>query len=212
MSTGLAESVTGTTGDLFGETPPDPDPVPDPDPEDEPVALAPVVDIDLGPDLDLDDSTVAASIDDLDDDEVRARLVKAERRAEYERSQRITSSRRLWETEATQHFPYSNPAEIKAESRTQFLTEAKRQDTAFRANAAPLLEKLRTQMDARVAKEVARIQAEKDAGWGTPTVGSGVTAPPGQIAQATAKEKLDRARSRRDMDGAVAALMEGGAI
>lgn len=158
--------------------------------EEEPAAVVPVV------------------IDDLDEDELRARLAKAEKRAEFEREQRVKSSRKTWAQEAAEHFPYSQPEQIQADSRRSFLEQAKVQDQAFRTQAAPLLEKLEADREKIRDEERQAARAEVSAGWGRATTGT----PVGPVDGEQTEQRLADARQKRSLVGSVKAMMDGRVI
>lgn len=146
--------------------------------------------------------------DDLSEDELRRRLVSAEKRAAFERDQRVKTARKTWIAEAKEHFPYSAPEKITADSRRSFLEEAKKQDADFRERAEPLLTKTQEteeKMRERIRKE---LEAEAAAAFGRPTVGSGGGASE-PAKQEDVDKRLDSARKSRDLIGATKALMDG---
>lgn len=176
----------------------------------DPVLLPADEDFDLGeiPDDDEPDSTAEFAVDDLTEDELRARLAKAEKRADYERTQRVTASKKTWAQEAAERFPYSQPDKITAESHRSFLEQAKAQDQAFRAQAAPLLEKLEADREAIREEERAAARAEVSTAWGSPTTGTVA----GPIDEGQMEKRLERSRQKRDLVGSVKALMDGRGI
>lgn len=145
--------------------------------------------------------------DDLSDDELRARVVKAEKSATYERNQRLAVARKTWVTEAKQHFPYSSPDSITADSRRTFLEAAKSQDADFRERAKPILE-LAEQKEEEIRTKIQEEEATKAANaWGTPhnQGGAGV----GNVTEEQTEKRLDSAYKRRDLVEAAKALMDG---
>lgn len=171
--------------------------------------LLPVSDPDDPADPDFEDPDESGSLELPDDPEaLKAQVVKLQRKAEHEAKLRVETGMKLWRQEATEHYPYSRPEQITAQSRTDFLRQAKQRDADFRTQAAPILARLKAEQAAKIASEVARIQAEKDKGWGIVTVGSTPGIPEGH----EAREKLEVARSKRDLKGVARALMDGGGI
>lgn len=144
----------------------------------------------------------------LSEDELRSRLAKAEKKAAFERSQRLSVARKSWITEAKEHFPYSKPEAIKADSRRAFLEAAKEQDADFRERAEPFLTKAEKDRE-ELKKELEAEMEEKYAkAYGKPTIGS-TTAGGESADQAQVDERLEGARKKRDMVGAARALMDG---
>lgn len=145
--------------------------------------------------------------EDLSEDELRRRLVAAEKKATFEREQRIKTATKNWALEAKEHFPYSSPERIKADSRRSFLEEAKRQDADFRERAQPIIEKAsKTEEDIR-AEIRAELEEEAAKQWGRPATQSGGGS--GTKNEETEK-RLEKSRKKRDLHGAVSALMDGG--
>ena len=175
--------------------------------ETEEPALAPVTDID---DLFADEEEIEdVEIEEgLSEDELRSRLAKAEKKASFEKNERLKVARKGWVAEAKEHFPYSKPEAIKADSRRAFLEAAKEQDADFRERAEPILTK--AEQDREALKEELRTELEAEAGraWGRPTIGS-TSRSSGEPEQTQIDERLDRARKKRDLKSAATALMDG---
>lgn len=143
----------------------------------------------------------------LSEEELRVRLVKAEKSAAFEREQRLQVARKNWATEAKEHFPYAKPESIKADSRRSFMEAAKEQDADFRDRAKPILEKQEKTREELKEELRAEIEGETANAWGKPTVGSSTAG--GAADQAEIDQRLDRARKGRDLFGATKALMDG---
>lgn len=169
--------------------------------------LTPVVDLD---DLFADETEIEDPVieDGLTEEQLRTRLVAAEKRATFERGQRLAVARKGWEAEAEKHFPYSKPSTIKAESRRAFLEAAKEQDADFRDRAAPILEKVDKTREELKEELRAELEAEAGKAFGKPTVGS-ATSTGDAAEQAQIDERLDKSRRSRDLVGGVKALMDG---
>lgn len=199
-SNDLALATAGTIGDLF-----------DTDAAADALGLDPAADIDdlFDPAEDPDPGDVS-DIDGLTDDELRARLVKAEKKARFETDLRLTTARKNWEQEARQHFPYSQPDRIKATSRRAFLEAAKEQDTEFRTRAKPLLDRVGETEDQVRARVEAEVEERYRNGWGTPTFSAVGGAPD----ESETDAKIDKARRRGQagMKDSVKALIDGGRI
>lgn len=165
----------------------------------------------FGPDDDPDPGDVNPSaLQDLDPDELRARVVKAEKKAAYESDLRLKASRKAWAVEAEKHFKFCQPGKITATSRRGFLEAAKEQHDEFVTRAKPLLERA----DESEAEIRARVEAEVEArykdGWGTPTFNTTVNAAP--TAETDAKIGLLRRRGQAGLKDITKALIEGGAV
>lgn len=152
-----------------------------------------------------DEAAYTIPVTDLDEDELRARLAKAEKRADFEREQRVKSSRKTWAQEAQEHFPYSEPETIQADSRRSFLEQAKAKDQVFRKQAAPLLARLEADREAIREEERTAARAETATAWGSPTTGTAS----GPVDEAQTDQRLGDARRRRNLKDSVTALMDG---
>ncbi len=206
----LAESVVGTTADMFGLNPetPEPEPeAPEDPPETEDLGLEPAADLtDLFGDDDFEDTYEAVTTyDELTEDELRAELVKAQRKADHEKQLRVQTGVKAWRAEAATKFPYSQPERITAESRRDFLRQAQAQDASVRQVAEPIVNKYKAREAALRTEIEAQVRAEYEKGWGPVTVGGGPGAPPVDLEQ-----KLEKSRKKRDLFGVTKALMEGG--
>lgn len=207
MGTALAEAALGTLTDLGqsgdeGEA----ETIVDTEAFD----LAPAADLDdlfAEPDLTFDDEVTPVT-DDLTEDELRVQLAKANRQVEHERQLRVQTGKKAWAAEAEKHFPYSQPEQITSESRREFLAEAKRRDQAFRAQAAPLIEKMKEREAATEARIRAEVEEKFGKGWGTVTVNSSNTGAAGATEDATAR--LEKANKRLNLKDATLALMDLG--
>lgn len=177
---------------------------------DEP-ALLPATDLDDLFEHEDDDDFEPEVSENLTEEELRVRLVKAEKQANFERTERLKVARKSWATEAQTHFPYSKPDKIKADSRRAFLEAAKEQDTDFRERAAPLLEKVE-KTEEQIREEVrAELEGEARSAWGRPTTQSGSSSA-SAAKEADTDKRLDSARRKRDLTGIASALMDGGRI
>lgn len=172
--------------------------------EDEP--LLPAGDLDELFGVEEDEIVEPVIPDDLSEDELRARLTKAEKSAAFERNQRIAVARKTWVAEAKEHFPYSAPEGIKADSRRTFLEEAKKQDSDFRERAQPILERAEKTEEEIRAKVQEELEAKAGAAWGKPHTGGGIE---GEITEEQTEQRIEAAYKKRDLHEATRALMDG---
>lgn len=131
------------------------------------------------PEDEEDDELVADAepVEDEESDEyvdpevvrLKTELAKERKRAEYERSLRVKSSRKEWSKEAEKYFPLADSASIDADSRRAFLRQAKEQHERQKNNP---------RLQAFLEAERIRVKNEATAAWGRPTAGPG--APPSE--------------------------------
>lgn len=155
----------------------------------------------------LDDTSPLEISEYADPEELARELAKTQRLLEHERKQRITVSRRAWEQEAKKFFPLADASGIQADSRRGFLRAAKEQHTRNLTVLKPQLDAIAAERRANAEANAAREREQKAGQWGTPVVGAGGPPP-----TTTKDEKLQVARSRRDLRGGVRALIESGDI
>jgi hypothetical protein len=139
--------------------------------------------------------------DQLSEDELRAELARAKKALAYERGERVKHGRADWLREAAEHYPYADASVITADSRREFIRQARLEHTRIEAHVAPILERQATEQKAAIA-----------AAYGTPTIGVGAPA-------AGANEPLDvrggslgDARRRGSLTDAIRARVAGGEV
>ena len=126
---------------------------------------------------------------------LRAELAKEKKRAEYEKNLRLKGERKKWEAEAAKFFPLADPTTIKADSRRAFRREAQAQHTRMKDNP---------QFQRFLEAERARVRAEAQAAWGTPTSGPGAGTPDSKQFE----DELREARRAGRLDKTIHALMK----
>lgn len=213
----LASAVAGTLADLGGVTDEAEPEVPN-SPEDaaapEAHETAPVFQYAFDPKLpeDLDDllnqpdeptAAQVATYADEDHEELARRLAVTERQLEWERSQRLTQGRKVWEAEAKKYFPLAAAQTIQADSRRGFMRAAKEQHQQNYELLRPQLEEIaRIKADLEVTG-LAEARARTADAYGRPTVTVGAPTP-----GTTAGDRLADSRARRDLRGGVRAIVE----
>jgi hypothetical protein len=141
------------------------------------------------------------------DPELMKRLRAAEKEAAYYRSQRITDGRKLWEQEAKQFFPLSEPFldELPAESRREYLRQAK----ALQVKLQPFWEE-RVEKPTALLIEGEREKARREAreaaeiAWGRPP---GTMAAPSAASQAL--QRQNGKINQGDLVGTIKAMLAG---
>lgn len=176
----------------------------------------PKFEIELPEDLleELEEEEFEVTEDELDDEDledldpsVKKRLLEAEKKARHFEQLRLKEGQKGWKAEAKQFFPFSEPFldDINATSRRQFLKRAK----DIHGRMAPLVEE-RVLKPARDAIEAEKEKARKEAreaaeiAWGK--VPGSMSAPSDT---AGTKEKVERARGKKDLAGAIKAMAFG---
>lgn len=155
------------------------------------------------PEWDEDDSPPQAEVEEddeeYDDDDpqvqaLKARLKKAERKAQWAEQQRMEARKGKWQEEAKKYFPLSEYAlsDISATSRRGFLREARAAHDAIKPVAMEIAKRY---AEAHGAAKQAAIEEGKEhakEAWGKPTV-----APGGRetTTQAEREEKLKTAKN-----------------
>lgn len=212
----IASAVAGTAADL-GLVPAEADPTEGLNseiavaPEAQETEFNPVLPDDIEQLLDepeLDDESVQALVEEIDDpDELARELAKARKQLAFEKDQRVKASRKNWEQEAQKFFPLCDPAAIHADSRRAFLKAAKAQHQRTYALLKPRLDEIEQIKATAREQALAEERAAVAGAYGKPTVGTG-TPPP----STTADDRLEMARQRRDLRGSIAAMIEAGRI
>ena len=130
-----------------------------------------------------------------DDDEtakLRRELAKLKKQNEWERTQRITASRKQWKEEAARRFPLADVDDINADSRRSFIKKASEQHARYERKVKPILDALEGLKAAAVTEVKAEARAEAEQAWGKPTAG-----PSAPVVQQSADEaKTDRGQHR----------------
>lgn len=158
------------------------------------------------PDLTEIDEEVAPD-EYADPDELARELAKTRRLLEHERTQRITVSRKAWETEAKKFFPLADLTGITADSRRGFLRKAKEQHGRNYLLLKPQLDELAAQKKAADAALAANTRAGEANKWGPPVIGAGGPPP-----STTADERLVAARRSKNLKASVRALLDNGTV
>jgi len=134
---------------------------------------------------------------------LKAELAKAQKKAEFADKQRLEASKPKWMKEAEKFFPLSSPGEIEASSRKEFLRKAQEQHEALK----PAAVKLKADMDAMLAAERAKIEAEvraqAEAAWGRPLSGPGVV----PIEAGDKADALKKARATGNLEKVIAVMI-----
>jgi hypothetical protein len=180
-------------------------------------AVFPKFEIELPEDLleeleEEDEFEVAAEeLDDEDledlDPTVKKRLLEAEKKAKHFEQLRLKEGQKGWKAEAKEFFPFAAPFldDINATSRRQFLKRAK----DIHGKMAPLVEE-RVLKPARDAIEAEKAKARTEAreaaeiAWGK--VPGSMNAPSDAVGT---REKVERARGKKDLAGAIKAMAFG---
>jgi hypothetical protein len=117
---------------------------------------------------------------------LKRELVKERKRAEHEKSLRVSSQQSAWKKEAVRYFPLSEPqlANINASSRRAYLREAKAAHEAMKPQVQKFLDREKKRL-----QEEAKANAHE--AWGKPQVGPG--APPSDAKSRA--DALDKARA-----------------
>lgn len=155
----------------------------------------------------LDDTSPLEIGEYADPEELARELARTQRLLEHERKQRITVSRRAWEAEAKKFFPLADASAIQSDSRRGFLRAAKDQHTRNLTVLKPQLDAIAAERRANAEANAARERETQANQWGTPVTSAGGPPP-----STTKDERLQAARSRRDLRGGVRALIESGDI
>ena len=235
----IADAVTGTIGDLFGDqtedaVQPEAEQAAAPEAEVETVelpdweaAISSLGDDDEDePDFTAlaDEELSTAEAEDLApsefDDEITAKLKRealaAKKQAEHYQRLHLKTARKQWEAEVKAQ-PWGefvgDLSQIKASSHREFIKQAKATAKTNYAVLKPHLEKLQTAKTQLASQAKTEAQAEVQAAWGRPTVGGAkVPADADQQSQQRLEGGLTEARRSRSIFKATKALIEEGQI
>lgn len=160
-----------------------------------------------GPDDDDEDEPV--NLEEYQDaDELARELAKLKKKNKWLEEQNLARGLKDWRKEAIDHFDYinrKNVGQIKGNSRRSFIRAAAALNEQIHDAVQPVLadQVKKAMTEAQQAKAQKR---EADAAaWGKPVTGG---APAPAMPETTAQDRLDQARARRDLRGAIAATIE----
>ncbi len=225
FSEGLANLTDTQPKDILGEAPSSEEPVAEAEAQQETEEeasdfpnLNPTLPEDLAEELEMDwdeeeeETEEADEDDDWDGDEddprvqaLKARLRKAEKKAQWAEQKRAESQRAKWEAEAEKYFPLSKHAlkDIQATSRRGYLREAKRQHEIVQPHVQVFVEELKRKQDAAVESAKAAALEEAKRAWGRPTVG------PGGREQTTAGDRAEKVQNAKNLEERLKARIFG---
>lgn len=129
--------------------------------------------------------------------ELRKRAEAAEKKAAHYEKLRLDASKKTWAAEAKEFFPLSNPDDISATSRRDFLRQAKSRHDS-----------LKPTVEAFLAAEREKLQAQAAAMWGRPTVAGPQV--PGQATEEVEAER--RAQEAGGFDGLLKHWVKSGKL